>query len=177
MNARVRSIRVREQDWCLLANQWGSRLAIRRAFAVASRLGDGGAWYALMLALIVVDGADGLTAATHMGLTALAAVLLYRWLKHHTKRPRPFAQDVRIQALVAPLDEFSFPSGHTLHAVSFTAVALAYYPVLAPLLIPFAAAVAASRVVLGLHYPSDVLAATAIGGLLATLSLWAATLL
>ena len=66
----------------------------------------------------------------------------------------------------------SFPSGHTLHAVSFTVVALAYYPWLAPLLLPFTVGVALSRVVLGLHYPSDVLAATAIGSLLAAVSLW-----
>lgn len=51
-------------------------------------------------------------------------------------------------------------------------MALAYYPALAWLLIPFSASVAASRVVLGLHYPSDVLAATAIGIALASLSLW-----
>ena len=42
---------------------------------------------------------------------------------------------------------------------------------LLPLLVPFTACVALSRVVLGLHYPSDVLAATAIGSLLAGLSL------
>ena len=71
-------------------------------------------------------------------------------------------------AHVPPLDEFSFPSGHTLHAVAFTAVACAWYPPLALLLVPFALLVAASRVVLGLHYPSDVLAAIAIGGALAT---------
>jgi undecaprenyl-diphosphatase len=79
---------------------------------------------------------------------------------------------VRIQAWGAPLDEFSFPSGHTLHAVAFTLVALAHYPALAPLLLPFTACVATSRVVLGLHYPSDVLAATAIGIGLAALALW-----
>jgi undecaprenyl-diphosphatase len=79
---------------------------------------------------------------------------------------------MRIRAWVAPLDEFSFPSGHTLHAVAFTLVALAHYPALAWLLIPFSASVSASRVVLGLHYPSDVLAATAIGSALAGLSLW-----
>jgi undecaprenyl-diphosphatase len=38
--------------------------------------------------------------------------------------------------------------------------------------VPFVASVAASRVVLGLHYPSDVAAATAIGAALASLSLW-----
>src|SRR3546814_10187080 len=80
--------------------------------------------------------------------------------------------DVRIRAWIAPLDEFSFPSGHTLHAVAFSLVAVAHYPALAWLVLPFAASVAASRVVLGLHYPSDVLAATAIGSALAGLSLW-----
>ena len=42
---------------------------------------------------------------------------------------------------------------------------------LALLLVPYALLVAASRVVLGLHYPSDVLAAIAIGGALATCSI------
>ena len=75
---------------------------------------------------------------------------------------------------IAPLDEFSFPSGHTLHAVSFTLIALAYVPMLAPLLVPFTLLVALSRIVLGLHYPSDVLAATVIGSLLGAISLWLA---
>ena len=71
-----------------------------------------------------------------------------------------------------PLDEFSFPSGHTLQAVGFTVVALAWYPLLAPLLLGFTALVAASRVVLGLHYPSDVLAAIGIGSTLGAIALW-----
>ena len=76
-------------------------------------------------------------------------------------------------AHVPPLDEFSFPSGHTLHAISFTMVALAYYPALVVLLVPFTVLVALSRVVLGLHYPSDVLAACLIGGALGSLALFA----
>lgn len=162
----------RDTGWCLLANRWGEGLGVRRFFAVVSRLGDGVFWYVLMAALIVADGLDGLAASAHLASTGVIALTLYKALKRWTRRPRPFASDVRIRAWIAPLDEFSFPSGHTLHAVAFTLVALAHYPLLAPLLIPFAACVAASRVVLGLHYPSDVLAATVIGTALAGLSIW-----
>lgn len=161
-----------EHGWCLRANRLCARLGARRYFAAVSRLGDGVAWYGLMAALVVVDGLHGLRASLHLALTGLVALLLYKALKRWTRRPRPFASDGRIRAWIAPLDEFSFPSGHTLHAVAFSLVAMAHYPALAWLLVPFTASVAASRVVLGLHYPSDVLAATAIGSLLAGLSLW-----
>lgn len=161
----------RDAGWCLRANRWGRRQAIRRFFAIISRLGDGVFWYALMLALVALDGIDGLAASAHLAATGAVALLLYKVLKRWTRRPRPFASDIRIRAWVAPLDEFSFPSGHTLHAVAFSVVAVAHYPTLAWLLAPFSGCVAMSRVVLGLHYPSDVLAATAIGCVLALVSI------
>ncbi|MEW9623133.1 phosphatase PAP2 family protein [Rhodanobacter geophilus] len=157
---------------CVAANRWGTRRAVGAFFGVVSRLGDGLFWYALMLTLVVLDGRRGLLAAVHMAVTGLAALLLYRLLKRHTRRPRPFRACPGVIAHVPPLDEFSFPSGHTLQAVGFTVVALAWYPLLAPLLVTFAVLIATSRVVLGLHYPSDVLAAIGIGGALGALSLW-----
>ncbi|QNP40128.1 phosphatase PAP2 family protein [Lysobacter solisilvae (ex Woo and Kim 2020)] len=161
-----------ESGWCLRANRLGELDRSRAYFAAISRLGDGVFWYLLMAALIAFDGMAGLAASAHLAATGLVALTLYKLLKRWTRRPRPFASDARIRAWVAPLDEFSFPSGHTLHAVAFSVVALAHYPVLAWLLIPFTASVAVSRVVLGLHYPSDVLAATGIGVTLAGVSLW-----
>ena len=143
----------------------------RGYFAAVSRLGDGLFWYGLMGAMVWLDGIEGLRASAHLAAVGAVSLLLYKGLKRWTRRPRPYAADRRIRAWVAPLDEFSFPSGHTLHAVAFTIVALAYYPMLAWLLVPFTASVAASRVVLGLHYPSDVLAATGIGSVLALSSL------
>jgi len=158
--------------WCLRSNRLCARSGALRYFAAVSRLGDGVFWYTLMATLVVFDGLAGLRASLHLALTGLVVLVLYKLLKRWTRRPRPFASDVRIRAWVAPLDEFSFPSGHTLHAVAFSLVAMAHYPMLALLLVPFTASVALSRVVLGLHYPSDVLAATVIGSALAALSLW-----
>lgn len=161
-----------DAGWCLRSNRLCARIGALRYFAAVSRLGDGLFWYALMGVLVVVDGLAGLRASLHLALTGLVALAFYKLLKRWIRRPRPFASDERIHAWVAPLDEFSFPSGHTLHAVAFSLVAMAHYPILAMLLVPFTASVAVSRVVLGLHYPSDVLAATAIGSALAALSLW-----
>ncbi len=164
----------RSGEWrlCQRANRWGTRRAIARFFGLISRLGDGGFWYTLIGAMLTLGGMRGAQAAAHMALTGLAALAVYRGLKRYTQRPRPFRSHAGIVAHVPPLDEFSFPSGHTLHAVSFSLVALAYYPWLLTLLLPFTLLVGASRVVLGLHYPSDVLAASVIGVGLASLSLW-----
>ena len=164
-------MRLQDAGWCLRANRLCERNPVRRFFAVVSRLGDGVFWYALMAAMVVFDGRAGLAASAHLAATGAIALTLYKLLKRWTRRPRPFASDVRIRAWVAPLDEFSFPSGHTLHAVAFSIVAIAHYPALALLLVPFSLCVAVSRVVLGLHYPSDVLAAFAMGSALAAISL------
>lgn len=172
MIARVQRWVARDSAWTAAANRWGHGRAVRAYFSAVSRLGDGLFWYTLMALIVVFDGYRGLTASAHMAATGVVALAMYKSLKRWTKRPRPCARELQVRALVAPLDEFSFPSGHTLHALSFTLVALAYYPALIWLLAPFCVSVALSRVVLGLHYPSDVLAASAIATGLAALSLW-----
>ena len=70
------------------------------------------------------------------------------------------------------LDQFSFPSGHTLHAVSFATVLVHYFPGWWVVAVPFAALVGLSRLILGLHYPTDVLIGGLIGYLLAVNSLY-----
>lgn len=157
---------------CVAANRWGARREVAVFFGAISRLGNGVFWYALMAVLAAFGGVRGTYAALHMLGTGVVALALYSGLKRWTRRPRPFCAGDDVVAHVPPLDEFSFPSGHTLHAVSFSLVALAYFPALAVLLLPFIALVAASRVVLGLHYPSDVLAALVIGVCLGGVSLW-----
>ncbi|MBK1721744.1 phosphatase PAP2 family protein [Thiocystis violacea] len=152
-----------EASVCRAWSRTGQRYWIQRPFALVSRLGDGIFWYSLMLVLPAVYGLEGLQASLHMLATGGVALLLYKSLKGITRRERPCHHACDITALVAPLDRYSFPSGHTLHAVSFSTVAIYYFPELAWFLVPFSTLVAMSRIVLGLHYPSDVLIATLIG--------------
>jgi undecaprenyl-diphosphatase len=97
-------------------------------------------------------------------------MIVYKGIKNGLARERPCVKHAGISALVVPLDRYSFPSGHTLHAVAFTAMLGQFYPALLWGLVPYTVLVAFSRVILGVHYPSDVLAGAALGALLAALA-------
>ncbi|MBU6417374.1 MAG: phosphatase PAP2 family protein [Xanthomonadaceae bacterium] len=172
MTPSVQLLRTFDPRLCRAASHWARRRGIHRFFGVISRLGDGWFWYGLMAVLAAFGGMRGIVAALQMLGTGLVAWLLYRTLKLHTRRPRPFHAHPDVTARAAALDEYSFPSGHTLHAVSFTIVAVAWFPFLALPLIAFTVLVAMSRVVLGLHYPTDVLAGVLIGTALGAASVW-----
>ena len=165
LESGIERLRLWDSALCIRFNGAVRIAPVRLVFRVVSRLGDGVLWYSLMLALLATGGGE---AVGRMAGTGLACTLIYKWLKSKTSRPRPFAVENAVRAGADPLDPFSFPSGHTLHAVAFSIVAVAYYPLLAWPLVPFTLLVAASRVVLGLHYPSDVLAGAVLGALIAS---------
>jgi undecaprenyl-diphosphatase len=142
-----------------------------RLMRVASRLGDGLLWYLLLAALPLVYGEAAVRPVLIMAATGLTGLLIYRTLKSTLVRERPFIRHPAITPEMPPLDRYSFPSGHTLHAVCFTCQAVAHFPALGWLLVPAAAMIALSRVILGLHYPTDVIAGGAIGALLAACGL------
>ena len=161
----------RMESWelalCELCNRVCRLRLIKRFFVIISRMGDGVFWYMLMILLPWWYGGSALQATLHMFFVGMAGLALYKYLKSHLVRQRPYIQHGGISLGTAPLDLYSFPSGHTLHAVAFSIVALFYYPHLAWLLVPFTGLVALSRGILGLHYPTDVVAGALIGALLA----------
>lgn len=157
----------REIPLCLIFNRINHLRPISLFFAVISRLGNGIFWYVLMLILPLLYGLEALRVSVHMALVGVVALLVYKWLKTSTERVRPYSYNDNIFQNVAALDQFSFPSGHTLHAVSFSWVLLHYYPEWYVLVVPFMVLVALSRVILGLHYPSDVLIGAFLGAGLA----------
>lgn len=156
---------------CRMIHSYSANRAICRLFRWVSRLGDGAVWYVTVLTLPVLLGDIGFRVAGVLTAAALAGVLIYKGIKTHFKRLRPFHRHDDIRPAAITLDEFSFPSGHTLHAVSFTVILLATLPALGWLFVPFAVLTGISRVILGLHFPSDVLFGALVGGTIALAAL------
>lgn len=161
---------------CLPCNHISRHRLAGSYFRLVSRLGDGAMWYALLIFLPAWMGRSAVLPTTHIALTALAGVIAYKCIKGSTMRERPFASHSQLQAATQPLDRYSFPSGHTLQATLFLVMLGHYFPDIAMALLPFGLSVAASRVILGLHYPSDVAVGALLGYALArgSLMVWAA---
>jgi undecaprenyl-diphosphatase len=131
----------------------------------ATRLGDGWLWFLAAALLVVTRRWDLLAAAAVAAALANASIVL---LKRRFRRPRPRPHE--LFGIAAPahfaFDRFSFPSGHALNAFALCGVLSPAFSPLAPVLGLVAGSVAVSRVVLGLHYLSDVLVGTLLGALL-----------
>jgi undecaprenyl-diphosphatase len=175
LNYRLQQFNEWDIDLCQACNDLSSNLSLRAVFKLISRLGDGVFWYMLMAVLLLRYQTEALPAVLHMISVGLANTVLYKLIKKKTLRPRPFNVYPSIICTGNPLDQFSFPSGHTLHAVAFSVVAVAYFPALVWLVLPFTVLVGLSRPILGLHYPSDVLAGGLLGAFLALTSIFITT--
>ena len=160
-----------ELDACRRINALSRWRAVKALFTAVSRLGDYPAWvgFGLVCALQQSDRLGFFV--VHTLATAAVGIVVYTVLKRRLVRERPYITHGEIECGTAPLDRYSFPSGHTLHAVSFAIFYGSYEPSLLFVLVPFALLVAASRVILGLHYPSDVVAGAGLGAAIATASI------
>jgi undecaprenyl-diphosphatase len=130
---------------------------------VATRGGDGWLWYAFGLILLLCGGERRFAALEAGGLSAAAGIALFRALKRTSRRKRPCEIEPHCWASILPPDKYSFPSGHAITAFAVAVSVGFFYPYLEISLLGAAFLIAASRIILGMHFLSDVIAGSAIG--------------
>src|SRR3954462_15980341 len=125
LSALFARIDAAEYGLCRRLNRGASHVGLRNTFRVASRLGDGVIWYAMLALLPLLYGRAAARPAVLMAITGAVGSLLYKVLKKVCVRERRFISPCSISPAAPPLDRYSFPSGHTLHAVAFAWQAIA----------------------------------------------------
>lgn len=154
--------------WCIRYQQ---HPAVIRSFREISRTGDGYLYVGIGLLAWWLDSKNGLPFLT-AGLLAFAVEIpSFIALKKLIRRDRPFVRIDGAKKAIDPSDKFSLPSGHTTAAFLMASLILAFYPEWAVLAFIWASLIGASRVVLGVHYPTDILAGAVLGISCASLAL------
>src|SRR5215472_13097954 len=144
-------------------NGWRAPRWLRLWMIAATRGGDGGLWYGMGLVVALFGGEDRIKAIGAAGLATGVGIALFLKLKRAFGRKRPCALEPHCWATLLPPDQFSFPSGHTITAFSVAISLGIFYPTMLPGLLFCAASVAVSRILLGMHFLTDVLAGAGIG--------------
>lgn len=162
-------LRLREYDdrlfcWC---NQSISHPLLDRLLKALTHLGS--AAFTVPFAISVILFTNGIW--QRAGWLSLSALIISHMLavliKRRFQRVRPYDVLAQAKMSILPLKDYSFPSGHTTAAFSTFIPFLFVAPSLTQVLLPLACMVGLSRIYLGVHYPSDVLAGAMVGTLTA----------
>lgn len=144
-------------------NKWPAPRWIRLWAIAATRAGDGWLWYLIGLSILLLGGEGRFTAVASAGSAALVGIGVFVVLKKISGRKRPCEIEPHCWAHLLPPDRFSFPSGHTITAFAMAIALGEFYPALLPGLLFCAISIAASRILLGMHFLSDVIVAALLG--------------
>lgn len=146
-------------NWCLGLPR-ASELA--RVSRQVSRIGDGGFYLVLGITLALFEPKQGIVFLVSGVFAYLIELPLYLVLKNTIKRDRP-CDSLPFEAYIVPSDKFSFPSGHAAAAFVFASLIAFYYPAFTVFAYSVAVLVGISRILLGVHYPTDIVAGAVLG--------------
>ena len=125
------------------------------------------------LCLIVVGGYGGYQSTLFLAIV-LAFIIerpIYFILKNGFRRNRPETALKNFTSIITPSDQFSFPSGHTSAAFLMATLIGYFFPPLTLPLFCWAVLVGFSRIVLGVHFSTDILVGAVLGTSIAMFSL------
>jgi undecaprenyl-diphosphatase len=158
-------------------HKWRPPRWFRILMILATRMGDGWLWYALGLILVVYGGQHRFVAIGAATSATAVGIVLFQNLKRASRRQRPCEIEPHCWSAILPPDKFSFPSGHSITAFAVALSIGLFYPELQGCLLAVALLIASSRIILGMHFLSDVLVGSTIGIVLGFLSYHAFVLL
>jgi undecaprenyl-diphosphatase len=132
----------------------------------ATRAGDGWLWGLTGIAVMLSGDERRFRAVEAAALAVALGIAFFHKVKRVFCRLRPRDIEPHCWAHIVTKDKFSFPSGHSTTAFAVAVCLGSFYPEIRPALLALAANVAVSRVILGMHFMSDVLAGSGVGALL-----------
>jgi undecaprenyl-diphosphatase len=148
------------------------RPALRKTAIVLNHLGNGWLYPIVALGLFLLMGSRAWRVIAPTGLALAIAHSIYPLLKRYAARPRPIESDPAFVPVVAPLDAYSWPSGHCMTVtIAFTPIALEF-PATAPGLIVLVLSMAWARLAVAHHYPSDLICGILLGSAIALPLSW-----
>ena len=163
MRALFQAIFIIDQLIFLQIFNWNGKKYLDRFFLFVSRSADGYLYVLISILLLILDPKWGSQICLVLLISFAIEIPIYKIIKDNIKRHRPHERINGIDFLIPPPDRFSFPSGHTAGAFIFAILLSSHYSFIDVPLLFWAASVGLSRIYLGVHYPSDVIAGIFLG--------------
>lgn len=147
-------------------NRWSAPRWVRWWMLLATKAGDGWLWGLIGIAVLLSSDPMRFRAFEAAACAVAIGIVVFLKLKHKVCRVRPRDIEPHVWANIVTTDKFSFPSGHSTTAFAVALSLGSFYPEVLPLLLVLAVNVAVSRVIVGMHFLSDVVVGSGMGALL-----------
>lgn len=157
-----------EPDYRLMRriNRWRAPRWVRTWMLLATRAGDGWLWGMIGIAVLLSQDPLRYRAFESAACAVAVGIVFFHKVKRVVCRTRPRDIEPHCWANIITKDKFSFPSGHSTTAFAVALSLGSFYPEALPVLLILAANVAISRIIVGMHFLSDVVVGSGCGAAL-----------